>query len=141
MRHRLATAALAFAAGSLLVVGCSDDDGDEASTCSDLQALATDVRGLTDVDIVDSGLDALRDQLDEIDTAWNTAKESGDEQFGAELDALDDAISTLEDEVSSDDSLSEKAEAVGTDIDAVSTAWDDVTSAVDDEMGDCDLSA
>lgn len=129
---------------AVALVGCSDDS-DEASTCEDLQSLSTEVRGLRDVNVVESGISGLQEQTDAIDDAFEQAKKSGDEQFGSQLDALDASIETLKATVTTgrEDgaSIRDLATQAMTDIEAVSTSFDELRTAVSTELDDCDLSA
>ena len=126
------------------VVGCSSSSDSSSSTCKDLQDLASEVRGLQNVDLVQSGVDGLKQQTDAIQQAWTQAKESGDDQFGSQLDALETSIkalsTTLSDAVSGGQSISSVLSAVSTDVEQVSTAWSDLTDAVNAELSGCDLS-
>jgi len=129
----------------VVLTGCSKDDSSDASTCKDLQNLSTEVRGLKDVNLAQSGVSGLQEQTDAIDTAWDAAKKSGDEQFGSELDGFDQSVkdlgSTLSNAKDSGDSLSDVVSKVKTDVQQISTSWKTLTTAVSSEMSDCDLSA
>ncbi len=140
---------LTLSAGAIVALvaftGCSSDSSSTTSTCSDLQQLSTDVRGLSNVDVVSTGLDGLEQQTNSITDAFDAAKKSGDEQFGSQLDALDSAISalgtTLSDATSGGQSIRDVVNAVGDDIQQITTAYDDLQTAVSSELSDCDLSA
>lgn len=124
-------------------VGCSDDGEDTSSTCADLQALATQVQGLGDVDLVQTGLSGLQAQTDAIEEAWEQARESGDTQFGSELDAVQASIealgATVEGAIDSGEPIGDVVSQLNADRAQISTDWDALRSAVESEFEDCDL--
>lgn len=139
--HRAGKRVVAVVAVCLfMLAGCSIGN---ASTCADLQDLAAEVRGLQDVNLVQTGLSGLEEQTDAIEKAWEKAKESGAAQFGSELVALDRAFtalrSTLTHATDSGDSIGEVITQVETDVQQLAASWRDLTSAVESELGDCDL--
>jgi hypothetical protein len=124
---------------------CSDDDDDSASTCADLQALAAEVRDLAALDFVSVGTDGVSEQLDTVDASRQRVRDTSADQFGAELDDLQTALSalgaTIESAVGSGIPISQVVSQVRADVTAVSTSWDALQAAADDELSGCDLSA
>ena len=127
------------------VAGCSSSSSDSSSTCKDLQNLATEVSGLQNVDLVKTGVDGLQQQVDAIDQAWQQAKDSGDQQFGPQLDAFESSVTalgtTLSDAAKGGQSITAVLSSVSSDIQQVSSAWSDLSSAVDSELSGCKLSS
>ncbi len=145
MKLRGTTRVLAVGSIVLLtLVGCSSNDT-AASTCQDLQNLAAQVRGLRDVNIVQTGVDGLQQQVTAVDGAFDQAKASGKDQFGPELDALDNSINelgtTLSGAKDSGKSIGEILSSVESDVSSISSSWNNLTSAVKTELDSCDLSA
>jgi outer membrane murein-binding lipoprotein Lpp len=136
------TAVLASAALALVVLAGCSSDGEDASTCKDLQTLSADIEALADVDL-SGGTEALSDDLDQVDQSWEQAKESAGGQFGAELDTLQVAVEDLSSTFADlgDTGASESLTALQSDITAVSDAWSSLADSVDSELSDCDLKA
>jgi len=135
MPRYLRASALAVAALSMVLVGCSDDD--EPSACGELQDLAEEVRELGEIQVVQDGTTAVREQLDSISESWSEAKSVAGDQFGDEFDAVESAASDARaalPEIDSPDSLSEATAGL-------KDALDQLAASVSSELGDCDLSA
>jgi outer membrane murein-binding lipoprotein Lpp len=141
MTRRLTVPALAVAAASMLLAGCSDDD--EPSACGELQELSAEVRELRDTDLVASGTDEVRGELDDISESYDEAQSTAGEQFGDELDAVESATSDLRSTVedAGGESLADLSDDLSSGVDALSSAWDELTASVEAELGSCDLSA
>lgn len=97
---RLAAAVLAL---GLLVAACGDDDDTSTATtsaarafCDDREELRTDLKGLTDFDVLKSGTDALREQFDKVRDDVSALRESAKEAAPEEVAALDQAVTDLE---------------------------------------------
>lgn len=135
MPRYLRTSALAVAALSMVLVGCSDDD--EPSACGELQDLAEEVRELRDMQVVQDGTTAVSEQLDSISESWGEAKSVAGDQFGDEFDAVESAVADVRDalpEIDSPESLSDASAGLR-------DALDQLAASVSSELGDCDLSA
>ena len=128
--------------GSLAACGGTDE---QASTCEALQNLSAEVSGLADVDLVGEGTSALNEQVDAIETSWNTAKDAADNQFASQFAALQSSLtalgSTVESFVSGDQGISDSVTALSADVTAVSDAWSELATTAETELGDCDLNA
>lgn len=148
MSHRITLRTpVAIVAVALLSLGatsaCSSDSSDSASTCKDLQQLSSEVQNLTNLDFIAEGTSGIKSQLDQIESTWKQAKQSGSEQFGDELDKLEQSITALTDTIkgaSGSGSITSIISQIRTDAANVSTAWDSLSKAVKGELSDCDLS-
>lgn len=113
------------------------------TTCEDLQQLAADVRGLTELDLFEVGTDGLEDQLDRIEVSWKKVLRSAGVQFGSELRALqssvDGLMATLRSATSGGVGLTEVIPHLQQDVAAVEKAWKVLTTAVSEELSGCDL--
>ncbi len=97
MTLRRSTAALAATLVIVLTgLGCSTSTP-AASTCDDLQTLASEVRGLTSVDLLSSGVDGITAQTDKISKTLDDLKKSSNAEFGSDIDALKSSFSALKD--------------------------------------------
>lgn len=127
---------------SLAACGGTDE---QASTCDALQNLSAEVTGLANVDLVGEGTSALNEQVDAIETSWNTAKDAADNQFASQFAALQSSLtalgSTVESFVSGDQGISDSVTALSADVTAVSDAWSELATTAEAELGDCDLNA
>lgn len=127
---------------SLAACGGTDE---QASTCDALQNLSAEVTGLANVDLVGEGTSALNEQVDAIETSWNTAKDAADNQFTSQFAALQSSLtalgSTVESFVSGDQGISDSVSALSADVTAVSDAWSELATTAEAELGDCDLNA
>ncbi len=97
-RSRTAALAIVPLLSLAALTGCSSDsssdssDSSPASTCADLQNLATQVRGLTDVNLISEGTSGITDQINAIEAAWTQVESSSNDQFTPQLDALKSAL-------------------------------------------------
>ena len=127
---------------SLAACGGTDE---QASTCDALKDLSAEVTGLANVDLVGEGTSALNEQVDAIETSWNTAKDAADNQFASQFAALQSSLtalgSTVESFVSGDQGISDSVTALSADVTAVSDAWSELATTAETELGDCDLNA
>ena len=118
---------------------------EQASTCDALKDLSAEVTGLANVDLVGEGTSALNEQVDAIETSWNTAKDAADNQFASQFAALQSSLtalgSTVESFVSGDQGISDSVSALSADVTAVSDAWSELATTAETELGDCDLNA
>ena len=140
------TAALLVA--SLMVMltslGCSTSTP-AASTCDDLQTLASEVRGLTSTDLLSSGVDGITAQTDKISKTLDDLKKSSNAQFGSDIDALKSSFSALQDTVagvaSGSTPLTDVVSEVKADLSEISDAWKKLEGDAKTELDNCDLSA
>lgn len=137
---RLLAAALTIPLLALGAVACSDD---EPSACAEAQDLQSAVSSLLDLDLVATGTDGLSEAVDDVQTAWKDFKSAAGDQFGSQVDGLEDAISTAEDDLSSlgdSASIGDAIDTIGADVEAIQEAWGSLAKAVNAEFSDCDLS-
>ena len=85
----------AFAAASVVALpltGCGEPD-----YCSDRSNLEQSVKGLTDVQLTESGgVDRLKSQLDKVQSDAKQVASSAKSDFPSETDQLESSVSTLE---------------------------------------------
>lgn len=138
----------ALLAATLVVVltglGCSTSTP-AASTCEDLQTLAGEVRGLTSVDLLSSGVDGITAQTDKISKTLEDLKKSSNAQFGSDIDALKSSFSALKATLagisSGSKSLTDVVDEVKADLSKISDAWTKLERDAKAELNNCDLSA
>lgn len=113
------------------------------TTCEDLRELASNVRGLTQLDLLEVGTDGLQGQLDRIEVSWQEVLESAGAQFGSELRALESSVegllATLRTGTAGGAGLTEVIPRLQQEVAAVESAWHSLTEAVSEELSDCDL--
>lgn len=143
MLRSRSTALLATAALTLVALAGCSSDGDEDSTCKDLQALATNVQTLVSDADLSGGSEALSTDLDAVDQSWQQAQETAGDQFGAELESLETAVESLSTTFADlgDGGAAESLAALQDDLNAVSDAWSSLADAVDSELSGCELNA
>lgn len=140
-RSRTMTAACVLALSlSLVGSGCSLL---RPHTCENLQELSANVRGLSQLNLIQSGTDGLDEQLEKIEQSWNKALRSAGTQFGPELRRLQSAFealsATLQAGMSGYTDLGEVIAQLQQEVAAVEDAWESLTAAVSTELSDCDL--
>ena len=108
----IARSALALLAVCALVGACGDDDDSSSSVaptdaptttlsdneqlCADRDALESSIRDLTNVDVVATGTDGVRQALTEVKDDVDALAESASEDFQPEVQAVKDALGDLE---------------------------------------------
>ena len=145
MTLRRSTALLAATLAIVLTgLGCSTTTP-AASTCADLQTLAGEVRGLTSVDLLSSGVDGITAQTDKISKTLDDLKSSSNAQFGSDIDALKSSFSALKVTLagisSGSKSLTDVVDEVKSDLSKISDAWTKLERDAKAELSNCDLSA
>jgi hypothetical protein len=139
-----------LASVSLMVAltACSSDDDDtssEASTCEEMQQLSSAVNGLTSFDLAGEGTNGLEAQLDTVKSDWQDVRDAASDQFGDQLDALEQSVEALGTTLGSlgdgGQSLGSLIDQVRTEITAVSTAWQSLADSAESELSGCDLSS
>jgi predicted nuclease with TOPRIM domain len=112
-------------------------------TCESLQELSANVRGLSQLNLVQTGTDGLAEQLEKIEQSWNKVLRSAGSQFGEELKRLQATVetltATLQEGTSGRIGLDEFISRLQQEVAAVEDAWKSLTTAVASELSDCDL--
>ncbi len=130
MRLRRAVASLATVS-AIAFVGCGDPD-----YCSDRSNLEQSVKGLTDVQLTESGgVDRLKSQLDEVQSDAKQVASSANSDFPSETDQLESSVSTLEKSVQAlpPSPSSEQLKALAPQVTAVAGASRRFVTATDSE--------
>jgi hypothetical protein len=123
--HRL----VAVAVAGLLVLGaCGDDSSSDATeapagteaaagdVCTARESLKSAITDLGDINVVQDGTDALRQYVDQVQTAVDDLRTAAKDQYTEETAAVEDAldrVKTALDDGVSVDALREAATAVG----------------------------
>ncbi|MCZ7525854.1 MAG: hypothetical protein M5U14_05350 [Acidimicrobiia bacterium] len=97
--RRLAAVLLVLGVAAL-IGGCGDDDdgdggGDEEAFCAAGEALRSDVRALTELDVIAEGTSGLRAAVDEVVEDLEDLMAAGREIAGEEIEELDAAVDDL----------------------------------------------
>jgi hypothetical protein len=127
--------ALVVAAALAVAPGCGGDDA--PGYCSELTELEQSVRDLGDVDVVNGGLDAVREALDRVDENARSVVDSAKDDFPEETDAISQATADLETtagELTESPTAQEGARLVG-DVEEVVSSVD---AFVDAAGSECD---
>ena len=95
MARRTSSAVLALIVCAAVALGACGDDDDSSSLCNDVDSLESSVQALGDVDVVQNGTSELRSALDDVQSDADALAESAKKDFGPEVDALQQALSTL----------------------------------------------
>lgn len=122
--------------------GSDDDSSDEASTCDSLQEVAVSVDNLREVDLLAEGTDGLDAAMTDVDETWGAAKSAAEDQFGEQVDEVNDALDALSDTVSSigdADSLEDFGDELAAEIEAVNQSWEALSAAAAEELADCEV--
>lgn len=130
MRHRRlgGQVAAALAAVGLTLAGCSD----QPEVCDDRAALEESVQTLRDVDISDEGLSALQDQLAQVGEDVDRLAGSAQEEFSPQIDAMEDALTSLRTSLEEATSDAESLGAVTSAVGDVDRAFGELDQAVSD---------
>lgn len=127
-------AVLAF--GSLAACG-GDDTGaaTEAAYCTAWSDVRTAFEGFREIDVVEGGLDSVREQITSVETSLEALRTSSEELLAAEAEAfrssLDELVTTL---TSTDLPVDRRAE-VRAATEVVDAAWNDLVAKADADCG------
>lgn len=133
-------AVIAIAAAVLmmgLVAACGDEEDEEASSeeafCAAGDSLENNIAGLSDIDIIAGGTNALDAQFDAIKSDVEDLRTSGGEVAADEIAALEAAVDQLEADLGAlgDDVTAEGAGTVGDSVNSVVTAAQAVNDRLD----------
>lgn len=121
---------LAVAVGAVLTMSlaaaCSDDDeaSPEEAFCAAGDSLESNIAGLSDIDVVNEGTDAVDEQFAAIQSDLDELRDSGSDVAAGEIDALESAVDQLGDDLDAlgDDISPDAASAVGASVSGVASA-------------------
>ncbi|MFI5427881.1 hypothetical protein [Aeromicrobium sp. UC242_57] len=116
----------------VLAAGCGSEDDDTAALCSSVDSLKTSVSGLTDITIDKNALTDLQARLDQVQTDLGEVKDDASDKYATEIDAVDQAASTVGstlDQAISTPSV-QAASAVGTAVQSLGTSLKTLADAV-----------
>jgi ElaB/YqjD/DUF883 family membrane-anchored ribosome-binding protein len=119
--------ALALALGA---AGCGDSD--QPAYCDDRAALEQSLGQLGDVDLRVDGVDALTEQLRQVQRDANALVRSAQDEFGPEASALRSSIARLESSVRAavDDPSPQRVSDVTVEASAAAAAFGELSDAV-----------
>ena len=124
-----ATTAAFVVVVSIALPGCGED---QPSYCADRDALQESLSGLADVELTAGGTDALRSQLEAVDSDARARADSAQGEFGDEADGLRTDVSRLG--TAAGDAVAAPSAgtlgAVGTQISEVQSAFGTLSDAV-----------
>lgn len=129
----IAVAALLVAATTIAGCGSGEDEG-SPEYCASINTLDDSVRELTDLKLEVGALGELETRLKEVKSDVEDVKEEAGDEFGAELDAMDKAVSEFGTNVqaaATKPSLETVAQ-IGTSIETLATATQNLRKAVQD---------
>jgi hypothetical protein len=127
--------ALVVAAALAALPGCGGDD--EPGYCSEVTELEPSVRDLGDVDVVNGGLDAVREALGRVEDDAGSVVDSAKGDFPDETDAISQATADVKataGQLTDSPSVQEGARLVG-DVEALVSSVD---TFVDATRSECD---
>lgn len=117
----------------LLVAGCGDDDDSAQAKVCDAQAqLDKDVNQLKNLDLADTSVNDVKDQLSSIGDDVEDLKDAGSEKLQPQIDAIKSAaddLGTMVGNLGSSSSLSETASSLQTSLSQLGTATSDLKTA------------
>ncbi len=126
---------VAFLAGVALLVGlaagCGDDTDPITAFCDAGDSLRADIDGLSEVDVVSGGTDALSEQLDAISGDIDSLRDSGEDVAAQEIEALDtsvDQLGTAIDSLGDDGAVSDVADGVNAVIASAQAVFDELAT-------------
>ena len=136
-RRGLRAAAVAMLTGVLVVAGCGSDDDESAQDqyCAAGESLETSLDELADLDLVAEGTDGVTAAVDEVQSDLDDLRDSASDAAADEVGALEQAVDGLNDAISTlgGDLTSDNATAVSTAIENVAAA----AQSVLDTLSDC----
>jgi type VI protein secretion system component VasK len=114
------------------LAGCSS--GGQPAMCDSADALRQSVNGLTNINLSENGMMALRAAISEVKSDLNQLVADAKAQFQQQTDQLKAAVSQLSTSVSTAlaDPTAATLGAVGTAVDALKVAFADLRSALSD---------
>lgn len=114
---------------ALSVVGVACGDDDASPVCDARDDLEASVEQLREVDVVDDGLDALRDAIAAVSDDLSTLRAEAASDLEPEIDAVRSALDDLRSAVESGGSPAEVAQSTVAGFDELSTSWNELTDA------------
>jgi hypothetical protein len=125
--------AVAVAAGGLTACGGS---GDEAAVCGDVDELQSAVQNVEDIQLSETGLNALSSTVAQVGQAFQQLKANAAGEFSDEMSQVDASVTSLKSSVTAaqDDPTASTRSAVRTAADGVDSS---VTALKDAVAGTC----
>jgi hypothetical protein len=148
LRKTVAAAVIAGSATALAACSSSSSKSSSTtttttpSTCASLQKLQTSIDALKNINVAQQGTDGVQASLNDVKTAAQGVKKSASKQFGSDVDALENTIKQLGDDLSAgkgSQSIVDWAQTLGDDVTAVVDSFDKLQTAAKSGLKDCDL--
>ncbi|MCU0273482.1 MAG: hypothetical protein MUE34_09635 [Acidimicrobiales bacterium] len=128
-------AALTF--GALAACGDDDDTGaaTEAAYCTAWSDVRTAFEGFREIDVVEGGLDSVREQITSVETSLEALRTSSEELLATEAEAFRSSLDELVTTLTSTDLPVDRREEVRAATEAVDAAWNDLLVKADADCG------
>jgi hypothetical protein len=146
LRRAVAVTVIAGSAVTLSACGSSSSKSSTTtttpSTCASLQKLQSSVDSLKNINVAQQGTDGVKSSLNDVKSAAQNVKKSAKNQFGSDVDALENSISKLGDDLKAgkgSQSIVDWAQQLGDDVTAVVDSFDQLQTAAQKGLKDCNL--
>lgn len=143
------TVAVVVIAGSATTLAACSSSGSKSSTttttpstCASLQKLQTSIDALKNINVAQQGTDGVQASLNDVKTAAQGVKKSASKQFGSDVDALEQSITKLGDDLKAgkgSQSIVDWAQSLGNDVTDVVDSFDKLQTAAQKGLKNCDL--
>jgi hypothetical protein len=130
---RRTTALAAVLLLGTVAAACSDDDSADAAYCDSLQEARTAFEQYSEVDIVQGGLDSVRQYIDGIEAALADVRAANDARIGEEADAFRAALDELVNTVTTGSLPVDRREQVRAASAEVDRTWAELEAAAEIE--------
>ncbi|MCU0261389.1 MAG: hypothetical protein MUE78_10245 [Ilumatobacteraceae bacterium] len=117
----------------IAIAACGDDD--EAAYCDSWASVRTAFAGFRDVDVVENGLEAVRGQLAELESSLDALRASSEDLLTDEAEALGAALDELAITLTSTDLPVDRRAEVRAAADEVDAAWARLVAQADVDCG------
>lgn len=134
MRLRLTVTATLV---SLALTGAACSDDEVSAFCEDQEQLAAAVDELKGIDISADGTDALKTDVEAVQTALSDLRSSGGDAIGDEVDALEQSVDSLRSGVTAASGTVDKVAALASGLADVQASLQALKTAATDAVESC----